>query len=162
MIERIDKILTRILIFFVSLQGLALVVLIGLEVVFRYVVGHALSWPEEVVGLIFVWFTLIGVVLLTRSGEHIEFSFLMTRFGSLVGKVLGTFIQALIAVFALLMIVYGYSYATMFRFETTPAVGINTLWMNISFPLCGILVFFYAVLNMVRIFLTPHKHRNAP
>ena len=100
-----------------------IVVLIGTEVFFRYIVGRALSWPEEVLGLIFVWFTLLGVVLLTQSGEHIEFSFLLNRLGPRVGKVFAIFIQALIAFFSLLMILYGYSYAMMFRFERHPRRG---------------------------------------
>jgi TRAP-type C4-dicarboxylate transport system permease small subunit len=151
MMQNIDRYLRRIIVFIVCLQGLVIVVLIGTEVFFRYVVGRALSWPEEVIGLIFVWFTLLGVVLLTQSGEHIEFSFLLNRFGPRVGKVFATFIQVLIALFSLLMIVYGYSYAMMFRFENTPAVGINALWLYLSLPICGLLIFFYSQLNILKI-----------
>jgi len=158
----IQTVLRRILVLVVSLQGLALVILIGMEVFFRYVVGRALSWPEEVLGLIFVWFTLIGVVLLTQSGEHIEFNFLVSRLGPRVGKAFAVFIQALIAFFAVLMIVYGYSYAMMFRSERTPAVGINALWLNLSLPMCGLLILLYSQLNILKILKPPEKdHRDA-
>ncbi len=161
MIQRIERFLRKVLIFIVSLQGLAIVILIGAEVFFRYIVGRALSWPEEVVGVLFVWFTLIGVVLLTQSGEHIEFSFLMNRFGPRVGKVLAVFIQCVAALFSVLMIVYGWSYALMFRFESTPAVGINILWLNLSLPVCGLLILFYSQLNIVKILKTPEKDRTS-
>jgi TRAP-type C4-dicarboxylate transport system permease small subunit len=158
MIQKIEASLRRILILVLSLQGLALVVLIGMEVFFRYIVGRALSWPEEVLGLIFVWFTLLGVVLLTQSGEHIEFSFLINRLGPRLGKVFAIFIQAVIAFFSLLMILYGYSYAMMFRFENTPAVGINALWLNLSLPICGLLILLYSQLNILKIMKPPEKN----
>ena len=69
--ENMADYLRRVIVFIVSLQGVVLVVLIGTGVFFRYVVGQALSWPEEVAGIIFVWFTLLGIALLTQSGEHI-------------------------------------------------------------------------------------------
>jgi TRAP-type C4-dicarboxylate transport system permease small subunit len=162
MIQKIEAVLRRILILVVSLQGLALVILIGMEVFFRYVVGRALSWPEEVLGLIFVWFTLIGVVLLTQSGEHIEFSFLIGRLGPRVGKIFAVFIQAVIAFFAVLMILYGYSYAVMFLSERTPAVGINALWLNLSLPMCGLLILLYSQLNILKILKPPGKNHRDP
>jgi TRAP-type transport system small permease protein len=150
--------LRRIIIFAVSLQGIVLVILIGTEVFFRYAVGRALSWPEEVLGFVFVWFTLLGVVLLTESGEHIEFSFLSNRLGPRVGQILAVFTQVLIALFSILMMVHGYTYAVMFRFESTPASGINTLWLNLSLPICGLLILFYAHLNIIRILKAPEKN----
>jgi len=157
--EKIDLYLRKILGFIVSLQGVAIVVFIGLEVFFRYIVGKALSWPEEVVGRVFVWFTLLGVVLLTQSGEHIEFSFLLSRFGPRVGKVFSVLTQVIIAFISLLMIVYGYTYAMMFQFENTPAVGINALWLYLSLPVSGVLIFLYSQINILRILKPPEKNR---
>lgn len=162
MIQKMEAVLRRALILVVSLQGLALVVLIGMEVFFRYVIGRALSWPEEVLGLIFVWFTLIGVVLLTQSGEHIEFSFFISRVGPRVRKFFAIFIQAVIAFFAVLMILYGYSYAIMFLSERTPAAGINALWLNLSLPVCGVLILLYSQLNILKILQPPRKDHRDP
>ncbi|RJR52530.1 MAG: TRAP transporter small permease [Desulfobacteraceae bacterium] len=150
--------LRRIIAFVVSLQCIVLVILIGTEVFFRYAVGRALSWPEEVLGFVFVWFSLLGVVLLTQSGEHIEFSFLSGRLGPRGGQVLAVFTQVLIAMFSILMIYYGYTYAVMFRFESTPAAGINALWLNISLPVAGLLILFYSHLNIIRIFKNPGRN----
>jgi TRAP-type C4-dicarboxylate transport system permease small subunit len=159
MLQSIGEYLKRIIVFIVSLQGMALVVLIGMEVFFRYVVGRALSWPEEVAGVFFVWFTLLGVVLLTQSGEHIEFSFLAKRFGTRVDKIFTIFIQTIIALFSLLMAAYGYTYAMMFRFENTPAAGINTLWLNLSMPVCGLLIFFCSQVSIIKILRSSGKNR---
>lgn len=160
--RNIAEYLRKGIVFAVTLQGIVLVILIGMEVFFRYVVGRALSWPEEVAGIIFVWFTLLGITLLTRSGEHIEFNFLVTRVGPRAGKIFLIFTQTVIAAFSLLMIVYGYTYAMLFRFENTPAAGINILWLNLSLPICGLLILFYSQLNIINILKSPKGKDNQP
>lgn len=157
MIDAIEKFLRKIATLAVALQGLVLTLLIGTEVFFRYIVGRALSWPEEVAGIFFVWFTLLGVVLLTQSGEHIEFNFLAQQLGSRASRVLSVFIQALIGLYALFISLSGYTYAMMFRFEHTPAAGINSLWLNLSLPVSGLLIFFYSQVNILKILKAPPK-----
>jgi TRAP-type C4-dicarboxylate transport system permease small subunit len=157
MIEIIEKVLRKAVAFTVALQGLALTLLIGTEVFFRYIVGRALSWPEEVAGIFFVWFTFLGVVLLTQSGEHIEFNFLAQRLSSRASKVLSVFIQVMIGLYALFISLSGYTYAVMFQFENTPAAGINSLWLNLSLPISGLLIFFYSQLNILKILKSPAK-----
>jgi len=146
-----DKFLNKVLVFFVFVQGMGLVILIGIEVLFRYALANALSWPEEVAGILFTWFTLIGTVLVTRSGEHIEFSSLLVRLPPGVNKALGVFNQLIIGAFAVFMVIYGYNYAMMFTFEKTPAAGINLLWLNFALPVNGLLILLYALWNILKI-----------
>lgn len=162
MMHRIDAILSRIFFVAVAILGLGLVALIGIEVFFRYFVGHALSWPEEVAGILFTWFTLVGIVMVTRTGEHIEFDFLTRRVPALVYKIIMVFNQVLIAVFAVFMIFYGYSYAMMFTFEKTPASGINLLWLHFSLPISGVLILFYAQWSILKILRPPKNSGGTP
>jgi TRAP-type transport system small permease protein len=162
LIERIEKLLLKAITFILVLQGIGLVALIGLEVVFRYIIGNALSWPEEVTGIIFVWFTLFGIALVMREDEHIAFDSLMRYSSPRVVKAVMIFSQVIISVYALFMVYYGYTYASMFTFEKTPAARINLLWLNLAVPLSGILLFFYSLLKMVEILKSSGKPRSAP
>jgi|GEM_PF-1164282 len=150
----IEKSVHHAVVCLVSLTGIGLVLLIGLEVFFRYVVGRALSWPEEVAGIMFVWFTIFGVVLITRSEEHVEFTFLLGRMGSRLQKCVRIFAQSVICLLALAMIVYGYRYAEIFGFERTPAAGINIVWLNAAMPVGGSLILFYSLRSILKIFYT--------
>jgi len=162
MMEAVDRLLTKLLVFLIFLQGMSLVVLIGLEVLFRYALGNALSWPEEVAGILFTWFTLIGTVLVTRSGEHIEFNSLLVRLPSGVNQALAVFNQLIIGAFAMFMLVYGYKYAMMFTFEKTPAAGINLLWLNLALPLNGLFILLYALWNILKILSRSHAQAGNP
>lgn len=57
----------------------AMVLLIGLQVFYRYVLNDPLSWPEEIARNAFVWLVALGTVKLfrDRSNYVIDFFFLM-------------------------------------------------------------------------------------
>ena len=160
MIDRIEKYIFRIVNFFLVLQGIGLVILIGLEVFFRYIIGKALSWPEELALITFVWFTLLGVVSGVREDGHISFSFLMRHTPRRVGKMIELSCLLMIQVYAFFMIYYGYSYARLFSYETTSAARINLMWLNLSLPICGFLIFYFTLLRIVRLF-KPQKRSGA-
>jgi TRAP-type C4-dicarboxylate transport system permease small subunit len=160
--QLIEKYLSKAIVALVSFQGIVIVLLLGIEVFFRYIVNQALSWPEEVAGIFFVWFTLLGIVLLTRSGEHIEFTFLSGRFGPEAAAVFAVFIQVIIILFSIILIVYGYNYAVMFSFEKTPAAGIDILWLNLSVPVGGVLIFFYSLIKIIDILKPPENDQGSP
>jgi TRAP-type C4-dicarboxylate transport system permease small subunit len=162
LIERIEKLLLKVITFILVIQGAGLVALIGMEVVFRYIIGNALSWPEEVAGITFVWFTLLGIALVMREDEHIAFDSLKRHSSPWVVKIIMIFSQLIIALYALFMIYYGYAYASMFTFEKTPAARINLLWLNLAVPLSGILLFFYSFLKILELSKSSGKTRSEP
>ena len=152
MIRQIEKYLCRLINYALILQGIGLVILIGLEVFFRYVIGNALSWPEEVAGIFFVWFTLLGVAVVVREDDHIAFDFLIKHTPPVVSKMIKLFCMLMIQVFAFVLVYHGYSYASMFSFETTPAARINLLWLTLSLPISGALIIFCSLLKIVELF----------
>jgi TRAP-type C4-dicarboxylate transport system permease small subunit len=152
MMRSIEKWIGKCVLFVLALQGFALMVIIGIEVMYRYVLGHALSWPEEVAGIVFVWYTLLGIAVVLQEDSHISFDFLLKRFPSPVVKGLSLFSLLIIMGYAGFMIFYGTSYARMFSFQTTPATNINLLWLNLSLPLSGGCIVIFALLKAVDLF----------
>lgn len=151
MVRRIEKILTQVVIGICAIQGMVLVGLMGIEVFFRYIIGRALSWPEEVAGIVFVWFTLLGIAVVMKDDSHISFDFLTKRLPKIAAKGIAVFSFLIIMAYAVAMIYAGYTYSKMFSFETTPAANINLLWVNISVPFSGGLIFLYALLKLLEI-----------
>ncbi len=146
---KIKLFIDGIMIVVLFVQGVALLVLIGIEVFFRYVVGSALSWPEEVAGIVFVWFTLVGVSILVGENAHISFSFLDKYFPRLVSLSIKVMAHAIVILYGVIMVVYGYRYMVLFRYEVSPAAGINLMWLNSAIPFNGVLVAFYSLVNVI-------------
>jgi len=61
-----------------------IVVIMTLQVCFRYVFNNSISWSEEVVRYLFVWLTFLGSAVCFRDKTHIGVDFFMdllpTRF----------------------------------------------------------------------------------
>ena len=159
MFRRIEKYTYQLVNYALVLQGTALLILIGIEVFFRYVVGSALSWPEEVAGIFFVWFTLLGVAAVVREDDHIAFDFLVKHTSPGVGRIIRLFCMLMVLAYTFVLIYHGYSYASAFSFETTPAARINLLWLTLSLPISGLLIGLFSVLKIVGIFKTGGKER---
>jgi len=151
-IRAIDKYLSKLIVFVLVIQGVGLVTLIGIEVLFRYVIGQALSWPEEVAEIVFVWFTLLGVAVVLQEDSHISFDFLLKRLPAVIGKAISLLSLLIIAGYAVFMIYFGYTYATTFSFATSPAANINLLWLNTSLPIAGFFIFSFALLKIIELF----------
>lgn len=126
----------------------ALVILIGIEVFFRYVVGNALSWPEEVCGFIFVWATMIGAVLCAKADSHAAVTVVLNLFPVRLRKLIRISLQIIVLVYGYLMITQGVKIMSLFGFEKSPAAGISLVWEYSSIPVAGVFLIFYASLKI--------------
>lgn len=147
--EQIRKILDSLLIAILVAQGFLLVLIITLAVFFRYVVGSALSWPEELAGIVFVWYTLLGIVVLVGSESHIAFDLVEKYAPAIVGKCVKMLSQLIVIVYGVIMMIYGWQYLRLFPDETSPAAGINLSWVKVAVPATGILLVVYVAMNII-------------
>ena len=147
--ERIVHLLDKIIMAVLVLQGISLVGIVCLAVFFRYVVGIALSWPEEIAGIIFVWYTLLGIVVLVAADAHIAFDAINKYLPPVIGKAIKLLSQLIIILYGAVMAIYGWKYLKAFPFEESSAAGINLSWLKIAIPLTGTLIVIYVFINMI-------------
>lgn len=144
----IKNILDKLIMAVLVAQAFSLVLIISVAVFFRYVLGTALSWPEEVAGIIFVWYTLLGIVVLVGSESHIAFDFFEKNTHPAVGYIIRLISQLAVIVYGGVMAVYGWQYFNLFPGELSAAAGINLGWLKISVPVAGILLVVYIIFNI--------------
>lgn len=145
---KIKKFLDMTLMAILVIQGFSLVFIITISVFYRYVLGSALSWPEELAGILFVWYTLLGIVVLVGSDSHIAFDLVEKYAPPIASKAVKLFSQLIVVLYGLIMIVYGWKYLQLFPHETSPAAGIDLKWVKISIPATGILLVIYVLMNI--------------
>jgi len=102
-----------------------------------------------VAGIIFVWYTLLGIVVLAGTKSHIAFDFVEKSTPPIVGYIVRFISQASILVYGGVMVVYGWEYFQLFPGETTAASGINMGWLKISIPVAGALLVINMFLNLM-------------
>ena len=60
-------------------------------------------------------------------------------------------LRGIVIIYGCLMVVEGSKIMILFRFEKSPAAGINLMWENAAIPVAGIFIMLYGILGMVQI-----------
>lgn len=138
----------------------ALVVVAGLQVWFRYVVGASLFWSEELLRYLMIWCAmLVGGISYSRGemlGMRLAVDALpgsLRRAVDLLGRV---------AVLALLLVIawYGLEFALRTTRNLATAMRVSMFWIHLSVPVGSLLI----ALHVLADILTgrPASDRNEP
>lgn len=95
------------------------------QVVFRYVFNHPLSWPEELAIYTLIWVTFIGGSMGIKRQQAAAVAFLFERLTPGVRKVVLYIGWALIAVFAVFLVILSVRWLSMpsMFMQKSPSLG---------------------------------------
>jgi TRAP-type transport system small permease protein len=146
---RLQKKVDRVLDIFAVTMFLVIFAVVLLQVFMRYFLGSPLVWSEELARYLFVWISLIGWVFATRSGTHIRIGAFTDNLPASVRKAIGVFNFALVIIFALVLIYYGF--AMVLKNLDVPTVTLfftySVVYAAVPFSLS--LIIFYSVLRLI-------------
>jgi TRAP-type C4-dicarboxylate transport system permease small subunit len=135
--------------------GIALVVVVALGVVFRYIIRAQLTWAYELSILLFIWVSFLGASVGTRQHAHITFDFLIRLFPPGWNKwlmVLGNVIVLLISI-AGIALGYVIFLRTMGQsFQTLP---LSRGWMYLALPVGFLFIAIHITENILKLLLNP-------
>lgn len=132
----------------VVLLAVALIAALAVSIFFRYVVGRALSWPEEISLMLFAWLTLLSGSLGVREGFHVRLTLLIDRLPSEAARYLEILTTLSIALFGLMLIYSGVDLLARTMEHLTPTLRLSLDWVNWSAPVCGGLIFVHALARL--------------
>ena len=130
---------------------LAAAVLVAfLAVIFRYVVGSALSWSFEASLALLTYITFVGCYLALRQNSHLKvdvFVRLLPRAGQ---AVVFTLIQCTIIAIAVVMLYYGWRQLWLFKGQTTLVMELPSWLLYAAIPLSGLMMGIDAAFGLLR------------
>lgn len=85
----------------------ATVAIAFIQVVFRYLLNSALSWPEEMARFAFVWFVFLAAAGVTRRSRHIAVDLLPRALGPAALRVHACAARVVSSAVAVFLLVYG-------------------------------------------------------
>ncbi len=129
------------------LVALMIIMLIDmmLGVFFRYVVGQALAWSEEVGTLSLIWLTFVGGAIGITRGSHFSIHLLQERLGARRQRTLRMAIALLIVIFGSVLAPYGLEVTLRNSTSITPGLGLNLGVQYASSFVGGVLTICYAL-----------------
>ncbi len=148
-IDKISAFLARASGVIVVLLCIGLVASLLISVFFRYIIGQALSWPEEISLILFTWLVLLAGSLGVHEGFHVRLTVVTSRLPRILRLTLDRMTTAAIGAFGIIMIYSGYDLVQRTAEHLTPTLRIPLDWLNYAAPVCGALICLHALAALV-------------
>ncbi len=146
MFDKTDK----VIISFLGVLIVFLVVLTSVQVVMRYVFDSPLTWAGEFIGIVMIYFGLIGGAWGIKRGIHIALEvFVQKYFKSLKTAADILEVASYIAV-GIFEIIYGIKIVILSRYEILPATGIKASYVYMAIPIAGAVMVFFSIEKIIK------------
>jgi len=150
-VDKISQKLDHFLKYFLRVLLLSMVIITFLQVVMRYVFNSPLTWAEETVGLIMIYFGLIGGSLGIYYYLHISLEFFLKKFLKKQEKSVKYIEIFLYIGFGLIEIICGMQLMKLTRFQVLPATNLPVIYTYLALPIAGIIMVIFALTLIVRL-----------
>ena len=130
----------KVLMVYMVLAVAALVVMIFAcfyQVFGRYVLNASPGWTEELSRFTFIWLSALGSAIALDRGAHASITLLSDHLPNVPRRVLAMVLQVVIAVIAVLLIIYGWKLAAATMKTPSAALKIPMAYINIALSVAG-------------------------
>lgn len=132
---------------------IALVIIVFLQVVSRYIFHNPLMWSEEVARFLLFWVALMGASLSVKNKRHFTIEFFKPEKiqNQTIKKILHIIPDTCIMLFALVMMIVGYQYCRMGSLRVGPSSNINMLYIFMAIPIAGATMIIYSLYHLIQL-----------
>ena len=147
MFDKVDKVI-------VSILGGIIIFLVGLttlQVIMRYVFDSPLTWAEEFIGVVMIYFGMIGGSWGIRHGIHIALEVFVEKFLRFLKPFVPWFETVVFALMGVLEVIYGIDIMNLTKYQVLPATGIVVSYSYAAIPAAGFLMIYFSVERIFKI-----------
>jgi TRAP-type C4-dicarboxylate transport system permease small subunit len=151
-LDRVSQALNRRVKTVVCAMGMAMALVVAVQVVSRYVFNHSLFWSEELARFLLIWLSFLGATVAYCHGAHPGVDSLVRRLpeqwragAALISCLAG---GALFTV----MVVSGIQFAWFVRLQIFPATGIARWIIMAVVPVSGLIFLVHCLAGIGRLF----------
>ena len=148
MIKKATEIIRKTELIMITCLMLGMVTSSFLQVVFRLVLKQPLSWSEELSRYLFVWLTFIGGALMVSESGHFKMDLLTVFLKGRWIQIINIIVNIALAIFSIVLIVYGAKLVKMVYTQKSPALGISMSIPYFVLPLNGVLSIVHIISNI--------------
>ena len=109
----------------------------------RYIINYVPSWSEEIPRYLLVWITYLGAALAIKYKEHISLDVFFNLLPLMARQVGHLFLNGLIAIVAVIMVVYGIGLVNHFGDDKMESIPLTNFWLYLVMPISGTLMLLY-------------------
>ena len=129
--------------------GIALILCLLVAVFFRYAIGYALSWPEELSMLLFTWIVFLAGSLGVREAFHVRLTLVLKHFPPPAQKVLSMCITTIITLFGAILAYSGKDMVSRTFGSISATIGYPMALINSSAIVGGVLIIIHGLRHLL-------------
>ena len=125
----------------------ALVGVIFIQVLFRYVFELSLAWSEEIARFLLMWLGALSAAYAFKTRSHFALRFVVSRFSNKIQQTVSTIVVLVLVIFLGIFVYQAYNYMMSGMNQISPGTRIP---MTVPFSSAfagGILMLYYVVSN---------------
>lgn len=123
----------------------------------RYVLMRTFVWYDEIARASFVWLVFLGAAVGVKRGSHFGLHLLVDMLPASLQRFAGAITAIVIATFAAVLVVQGWAFLELGRYQQLPVMGISKAWVYAAMPVGGLLMLAYSLLQFWRAIGGPGK-----
>lgn len=152
MLQAFNRKLARVLDWTIGLIMSAIVAILFVGVIMRYLFNAPLFWSEEVAVLGLIWMTFLGGAILIRQDKNVCITLFSDICPAPVGRGMKILSGVLVILMLCIMIYQSWQLTGRLAHATTPALRIQESWFGWAM-ICGfVIMLYYQVLHLVALF----------
>lgn len=130
----------------ISAAGLiAMVGVISWQVFGRFVLNSSPSWTEQAAMILMIWYVFFAAAAGVWERFHIRIEILEQRFSASLRRRLRIAIHAVVAMFGLVLLIYGAQLAWLVRDFVVPSLGVSRGIAYLPIPFAGLLTIIFSI-----------------
>lgn len=148
-LDRIFDIIMSIFLFIAKLFLLIMVIIICIQVFFRYVLNQSITWSEEFSLLLMVMFGFISIAIGVQKGLHLNISIFYELFPPVIQKIFDKIVNLLVMGVGVVMAIFGVPLIESTSHAPMPATRLPAATLYLIIPITGILIAYYAFGDLI-------------
>ncbi|MCL2852331.1 MAG: TRAP transporter small permease [Defluviitaleaceae bacterium] len=140
-----DEVIFKALCWICSGLMFSMMILICVQVFFRYVLSASIPWSEELGRYIFIWMSFLGVVAVYYKGSHVAFDILPNKLTGVYKKGLNLLIIALTVILAAAILMSGIRMVGIGTLQRSPALSLPMHMVFMVLPASGALMLYFSL-----------------
>lgn len=130
-----------------ALLTAGMLIVVALQVYYRFVLNDPLDWSEEVARYLFVWLSFLGAAVGVRHRVHLGIDTLEKSLDPQKYRYIATIINLVILLFLGFIFFFSFRVLNVVGHQSSPAVGISMLYPYLAVPVGAL----FMGINLVRI-----------
>ena len=134
-IAKISDMLNKACEFLLTMTGFSFVMVMTIGIVFRYMIGSALSWSDACARYLFIYGTMLAMPVAFKNEGHISLTFLTDKFHGKARTIVEIFILIVCLVLCVMTTKAGFDGVGLVANQKAASMPIKMSWVYIAIPL---------------------------